>query len=1164
MGKIEQPRLRKVSLNDKYTHDHDTAYMTGIEALVRLPILQRQRDSKRGINTAGFVSGYRGSPLGAVDQAMWSAAEYLKAHHIHFQPGVNEELAATSVWGSQQTNLFAGARFDGVFGMWYGKGPGVDRSMDVIKHANAFGTSRYGGVLAVAGDDHACKSSTLPHQSEHMFMGASVPVLAPANVQEVLDLGIFGWELSRYSGCWVGLKAITENMDSAISADIDSDRIEIIIPEEFELPPDGVHARWPDKPLEQELRLNKYKIYAAREFARVNRLNKVVRDSANARFGIITSGKAYLDVLQALEDMGITEAIGAEIGIRVFKVGMPWPLEPRLTHDFAEGLEEILVVEEKRSIIEDQLTSQLYNYPVGSRPRVVGEFDEQGRDLLPNVGELTPAMIALVIADRIRRFFSSDLLEERVRWIVEKERSLASPYQTIERVPHFCSGCPHNTSTKVPQGSHALGGIGCHYMATWMPDRATHTFTQMGGEGATWIGQAPFTDTPHVFQNLGDGTYFHSGVLAIRAAVAAGVNITYKILYNDAVAMTGGQPVDGSLTIDALIHQLRGEGVKRIALVTDTPDAFRGQFNQIPGFSLTHRNDYESLMLELREVTGTSVIVYQQTCAAEKRRRRKKGKIQHANRRVFINASVCEGCGDCSAESNCLSVLPKPTPLGRKREIDQSACNHDYSCLKGFCPSFVSVIGGELRKPERAPSAEPLFDPLPDPDLPPLDQPWNTVVAGVGGTGVLTITSLIAMAAHIEGKGCATLNQTGLAQKFGAVVSHVRVANAQSDIKAVRIPAGEADLLIGCDLVVSTGYEAMGKVSHGRTHAVINDNEQPTAAFVQDPDALFPAEGMRNKVSAEVGEHLEFVHASEIALALTGDAIGTNLFLLGYAWQHGWVPVTQEALERAIELNAVAVEFNKSAFLLGRRFAHQPQRVESLLPKGASDTDTELTLDALLDDRFQRLAAYQSAGYAQRYRDHVERVRGVDRDANADESLTHAVAKQLFKLMAYKDEYEVARLYSDGAFKAALEAQFTGNYSLRFHLAPPLLSKVNAETGKVTKREFGMWVMHLFRLLAKLKWMRGTRLDLFALTKERRLEREDLARYETDLEEICAGLSADNYRTAVELAKLPEKLRGYGHIKARNREALLRRRTQLLNEFQGDVQFVEIKARTAA
>lgn len=1164
MGKIERSTLRTVSLNDKYTHDHDTAYMTGIDALVRLPMLQRQRDSKRGLNTAGFVSGYRGSPLGALDQAMWRATEYLKADHIHFQAGVNEDLAATSVWGSQQTDLFSGARFDGVFGMWYGKGPGVDRSMDVIKHANAFGTSRYGGVLAVAGDDHACKSSTLPHQSEHMFIGASVPVLAPANVQEVLDLGIFGWELSRYSGCWVGLKAITENMDSAISADIDSDRIDIIIPEDFELPPDGVHARWPDKPMEQELRLNKYKIYAAREFARVNRLNKVVRDSDNARFGIITSGKAYLDVLQALEDMGITEAIGAAIGIRVFKVGMPWPLEPRLTHDFAEGLEEILVVEEKRSIIEDQLTSQLYNYPVGSRPRVVGEFDETGRDLLPNVGELTPAMIALVIADRIRRFFSSELLEERIQWIVEKEKSLATPYQTIERIPHFCSGCPHNISTKVPSGSHSMGGIGCHYMATWMPDRATHTFTQMGGEGATWIGQAPFTETQHVFQNLGDGTYFHSGILAIRAAVAAAVNITYKILYNDAVAMTGGQPVDGSLTVDDLIHQLRGEGVRRIALVSDTPEDWQGQFSAIPGFSLSHRDDYDELMLELREFHGTSVIVYQQTCAAEKRRRRKTGKMRHADRRVFINEDVCEGCGDCSVESNCLSVLPKPTALGRKREIDQSACNHDFSCLRGFCPSFVSVIGGELRKPEQTQSIEPLFDPLPQPNLPTLDQPWNTVAAGIGGTGVLTITSLIAMAAHIEGKGCATLNQTGLAQKFGAVVSHVRVAKAQADIKAVRIPAGEADLLIGCDLVVSTGYEAMGKASHGRTHAVINDNEQPTAAFVQDPDAHFPTQGMRQKVIAEVGEKLEFVHASDIALKLTGDAIGTNLFLLGVAWQRGWVPVSEAALEQAIELNGVAIEFNKRAFLLGRRFAHQPKVVESMLPRDTSKTGADLTLDQVIEDRFHRLVAYQSVSYAQRYREEIEKIRRIDRKPEAEDSLTQVVARQLFKLMAYKDEYEVARLYSDGAFRAKLDAQFTGNYSLKFHLAPPLLSKINSKTCKVVKREFGMWVIYLFRILAKLKWVRGTVLDIFALTLERRLEQEDLACYRMDLAEICNGLSPENYDAAVEVAKIPEKLRGYGHIKARNRKTLFCRRSQLLDEFRGNIQFVEINEKKAA
>jgi indolepyruvate ferredoxin oxidoreductase len=1165
MGHFEKPPLRDVSLDDKYTHDKARAYMTGIEALVRLPMLQHQRDQARGLNTAGFVSGYRGSPLGGVDQAMWKAKKFLEPHNIHFQPGLNEDLAATAVWGSQQTNLFEGARYDGVFGMWYGKGPGVDRSMDVIKHANAFGTSKYGGVLAVAGDDHACKSSTLPHQSEHMFIGASVPVLAPANVQEVLDLGIYGWELSRYSGCWVALKAITENMDSAISADIDAERLEIVIPEDFELPTDGVHARWPDKPLEQELRLNKYKIYAARAFARANRLNRIVIDSPNPRFGIITSGKAYLDVLQALEDMGIDEAAAAEIGIRVYKVGMPWPLEPDTTHEFAEGLEEILVVEEKRSIIEDQLTSQLYNYPVGSRPKVVGEFDEDGRDLLPNLGELTPAMIALAIASRIKRFFSSELLEQRIRWIEEKERSLAQPYDTIERVPHFCSGCPHNTSTKVPEGSHAFGGIGCHYMATWMPDRETHTFTQMGGEGATWIGQAPFTDTQHVFQNLGDGTYFHSGVLAIRAAVAAGVNITYKILYNDAVAMTGGQPIDGQLSVDDLVHQLHGEGVRRIALVSDYPEAYTGKFSDIPGYSLTHRDDYDALMRELREFKGTSVIVYQQTCAAEKRRRRKKGKMADPDRRVFINDAVCEGCGDCSVESNCLSVLPKATPLGRKREIDQSACNKDYSCLKGFCPSFVSVIGGKVRKPESVTGeAQPMFDPLPEPQLPALDRPWNTVVAGVGGTGVLTITALVAMAAHIEGKGCATLNQTGLAQKFGSVVSHVRVAASQDDIKAVRIPAGEADLLIGCDLVVTTGYEAMGKSAHGRTHAIVNDNEQPTAAFILDPDAKFPAKSMHQKVRDQVGDNLVFVHATRIATKLTGDAIGTNLFLLGYAWQMGWVPVSREALERAIELNGVAIDFNKRAFLLGRRYAVQPERVESMLPENKTVEVVEPTLDELIEDRRQRLVDYQNEAYAQRYLDRITAIRSKDPAPDSDNSLTLAVAKQLFKLMAYKDEYEVARLHSDKAFREKLEAQFEGDFELRFHLAPPIISKPDPETGKMKKREFGPWMMQAFQLLAKFKWLRGTRFDVFALTKERKLERADLSQYERDIDTILNGMTRDNYDIAVQLADLPGKLRGYGHVKARNRAELNARRDELLRAFRGEVQYFEVGAKRAA
>lgn len=1154
MGTDNSKAIRKVSLDDKYALDKARAYMTGIEALVRLPMLQHQRDQRAGLNTAAFISGYRGSPLGGVDQALWKARPWLAQHNVHFQPGVNEDLAATAVWGSQQTNLFGGAKYDGVFGMWYGKGPGVDRSMDVIKHANAFGTSRHGGVLAVAGDDHACKSSTLPHQSEHMFIGASVPVLSPANVQEVLDLGIFGWELSRYSGCWVALKAITENMDSAISADIDPDRIEIVIPEEFQLPPDGVHGRWPDKPLEQELRLNKYKIYAAREFARVNGLNRIVVDCPNPRFGIITSGKAYLDVMQALEDMGIDDAVAAEIGLRVYKVGMPWPLEPRTTHDFAEGLEEILVVEEKRSIIEDQLTGQLYNYPVAARPRVFGEFDEEGRDLLPNLGELTPAMVALAIASRIRRFYQSETMERRIGWIEQKEASLAQPRETIERVPHFCSGCPHNTSTRVPEGSHAFGGIGCHYMATWMPDRETHTFTQMGGEGATWIGQAPFTNTRHVFQNLGDGTYFHSGLLAIRAAVASGVSITYKVLYNDAVAMTGGQPLDGTLTVADLVRQVSAERVQRIALVSDYPEAWRGQFHDVTGYSLHHRDEMDALQRELREYEGTSVIVFVQTCAAEKRRRRKKGSLEEPAKRLFINDAVCEGCGDCSIKSNCLSVIPMETELGRKRQIDQSSCNKDYSCANGFCPSFVSVIGGKLRKPDGAAgNVDTLFGPLPEPVLPALDRPWNTVVTGVGGTGVLTITALVAMAAHIEGKGCATMNQTGLAQKFGAVVSHVRVSANQEDIKAVRIPAGEADLLLGCDLVVTSTYEALGKVAQGRTHAVVNDAEVPTSAFILDPDARFPTAAMKSKVSDEAGEAATFfIDSSRIATQLLGDSIGSNLFLLGYAWQQGLVPISAAALAEAIELNGVAVEFNKEAFLWGRRCAHQPERVLALVEEVAPQAPVRLqSFEDIVEDRSARLADYQNAAYADQYRQQVERVRAADPRADEANSISLAVARNLFKLMAIKDEYEVARLYSDGEFLRKLERQFEGDYELRFNMAPPLFSKRDPNTGHLIKQEFGPWMLRAFGLLARLRFLRGSVLDVFGRSAERRRERADLEEYLALLDQLLPGLDDDNYPVALELVSLAAKLRGFGHVKDRNRELLALRRDELLREFHG-------------
>jgi indolepyruvate ferredoxin oxidoreductase len=1136
--------------------------MTGIEALVRLPMLQHQRDQQRGLNTAAFISGYRGSPLGTVDLAMWKARPWLEKHNVFFHPGVNEDLAATSVWGSQQTNLFEGAKYDGVFGMWYGKGPGVDRSMDVIKHANAFGTSKYGGVLAVAGDDHACKSSTLPHQSEHMFIGASVPVLCPANVQEVLDLGIYGWELSRYSGCWVGMKAITENMDSAISADIDPNRIQIVLPEDFEMPEGGVHGRWPDKPLEQELRLNKYKIYAARAFARANRLNRIVVDSPRPRFGIATSGKSYLDVMQALDDMGITEAVAAEIGLRVYKIGMSWPLEPETTHEFAEGLEEILVVEEKRSVIEDQLMGQLYNYPVEARPRVFGEFDETGADLLPNVSELTPAMIALVIAKRIGRFYQSETMDNRVKWIQEKEASLAIPRESIERVPHFCSGCPHNTSTKVPEGSHALGGIGCHYMATWMPDRATFTFSQMGGEGAAWIGQSHFTETKHVFQNLGDGTYFHSGLLAIRAAVASRVNITYKILYNDAVAMTGGQPIDGHLSVEDLIYQVSAERVRRIALVSDKPDFWRGQFGSIPGYSLHHRDEMDALQRELREYEGTSVIVYEQTCAAEKRRRRKKGLMEDPAKRLFINDAVCEGCGDCSIKSNCLSVLPKETELGRKRKIDQNACNKDYSCAKGFCPSFVTVVGGTLRKPSVAAGAKNIeFAPLPQPILPSLQRPWNIVVTGIGGTGVLTITALVAMAAHIEGKGCATLNQTGLAQKFGAVVSHVRVSGQQEDILAVRIPAGEADLLLGCDMVVTSSYDSLGKVAQGRTHTVVNEQEVPTSAFILDPDAKFPTAAMKEKIIAEVGEAgCHFINSTAIATRLLGDSIASNLFLLGFAWQRGLVPVSSAALEQAIELNGVAIDFNKQAFLWGRRCADQPEKVMKLVDLKNEEAKSTPTLDEIIADRVQRLTAYQNKRYAKLYEKRMEQLSAQDPRAAEESSISKAAARSLYKLMAYKDEYEVARLYTNGEFQRKIAQQFEGDYQLRFNMAPPLFSKRDPVTGHLLKSEFGSWMMSAFKMLARLKFLRGTALDVFSYSEERKQERADIAQYETLLDTVMDGLGESNYQLALELSSMPEKLRGYGHVKDRNREKLEIQKDALLARFKGDdtVQAVKI------
>src|SRR5688572_4837861 len=835
---------RPVSLEDKYTLPSGRIYLSGVQALVRLAMVQRSRDLAAGLNTAGFISGYRGSPLGGFDQSLWKARKHLKDHHIHFTPGVNEELAVTAVWGSQQVGLFEGARYDGVFAMWYGKGPGVDRAGDAMKHANAAGSSKHGGVLMLAGDDHACKSSTLPHQSEHAFDAAMIPVLYPTGVQEIIELGLHGFAMSRYSGCYVAFKVVSETVDASASITLDPDSPRIVLPTDFQIPADGVNIRWPDAPMAQELRLQQHKVYAALAYARANRPNPVTIDSTRPRLGIIAAGKSYLDVLQALEDLGIDNKVASEIGIRLYRVAMPWPLEPNGVREFAQGLEEILVVEEKRQLIEYQLKEQLYNWRDDVRPRVIGKYDEHGEWeversewLLPAAGELTPAMVARVIARRIAKFHTSPIIEARLKFIEAKETELARPRDKVARIPYFCSGCPHNTSTRVPEGSKALAGIGCHYMAIWIRPEETMTFTQMGGEGVPWVGVSPFSETKHVFANLGDGTYFHSGSLAIRQAAASGVNITYKILFNDAVAMTGGQPVDGQLNVPMITRQVLSEGARRVVVMTDEPEKYATVSDLAAGTTVHHREDLDAVQRELREVKGVSVLVYDQTCAAEKRRRRKRGTFPDPQKRVVINELVCEGCGDCSVKSNCLSVVPVETEFGRKRAIDQSSCNKDYSCTNGFCPSFVTVEGGTLRKrvtpasgkgsPGQAPSGAQ-FPALPEPSLPSLDKPYGILVTGVGGTGVVTIGALLGMAAHLEGKGGAVLDMTGLAQKGGSVYSHIRIAPKPEDIHAVRIAAGDARLVIGCDMIVAASDEAIAKMRAGHTRAVVNADVAPT------------------------------------------------------------------------------------------------------------------------------------------------------------------------------------------------------------------------------------------------------------------------------------------------------------------------------------------------
>ncbi len=1190
---VTRRALESITLDDKYTLERGRAFMSGVQALVRLPMLQRQRDAKHGLNTAGFISGYRGSPLGTYDQSLWAAKKHLEAQHIVFQPGVNEELAATAVWGTQQLDLYPQTKkYDGVFGIWYGKGPGVDRCSDVFKHANMAGTAQHGGVIAIAGDDHISKSSTAAHQSDHIFKACGTPVFFPSNVQDILDMGLHAFAMSRFSGLWSGMKTIQEVVESSASIAVDPDRVNIVLPEDFQMPPGGLHIRWPDAPLEQEARLMDYKWYAALAYVRANKLNYNVVQGASDRFGLIASGKAYNDMRQALVDLGLDDAVCRQLGIRVHKVNVVWPLEASITRDFAQGLQEILVVEEKRQVIEYQLKEELYNWRPDVRPNVLGKFDEQPGDdsggewsmpnpsqnwLLRPKADLTPAIIAQAIAKRLKKLgVPADIearMEQRLAVIAARERALAElPAGGNDRTPWFCSGCPHNTSTRVPEGSRAVAGIGCHYMTTWMPDRNTSTFTQMGGEGVTWVGQSPFTQEAHVFANLGDGTYFHSGLLAIRQSIAAGVNITYKILYNDAVAMTGGQTVgerpEGH-SVAQIAHSLRAEGVVKLVVVTDDPSKYHGRthhidanparaqhqelINDLPaGIEVFHRDELDRIQREFRAIPGCTAIIYDQTCATEKRRRRKRGTLATPDKTVVINELVCEGCGDCSVQSNCLSVEPVETPFGRKRHINQNTCNKDYSCVNGFCPSFVTVEGGTLKKPKKEKKGDLSSLPaIPEPQLPRADTAWGIVVGGVGGTGVITIGSLLGMAAHLEGKGVITQDAGGLAQKGGATWSHIQIANRPEAIYTTKVDMAKADLVIGCDPIVAANKASLAVMQNGRTFVALNSHGTPTAAFVHNPDWQFPGGSCEAAIAGAVGPGLVgSFDAEQAAVQLLGDSIYTNPLMLGYAWQKGRVPLTRAALMRAMELNGVQVANNQAAFEWGRRCAHNLAEVEALYRTAQVIQFVKKTgLQELVAQREQFLTGYQNAAYAAQYRSFVDQVQAAEGRLGSSTRLTEAVARYLFKLMAYKDEYEVARLHTDPAFTAKIADMFDGDYKLVHHLAPPLSADKDAQ-GHLVKKSYQPWIRSAFGVLAKLKGLRGTPLDLFGRTAERQTERALIVEYRDCITQLLQQLTADKLELAVQIARIPEDIRGYGHVKERHLAAARSKWQGLMQQWQ--------------
>ena len=1115
-------RHEAATLDDKYALTQGRVFITGVQALLRIMLDQGRRDALAGRRTAGFISGYRGSPLGGLDQQAVRARKALAAQPVLFKEAINEDLGATAVWGTQQANLFDTALYDGVYAMWYGKAPGVDRTGDVFKHANFAGTWGQGGVLAVAGDDHACKSSTLPSQSEYAFQDCEMPVLAPADVQEVLDYGLLGYAMSRFSGLWVGLIALADTMDSGATIAVGPDRGAFVLPDNVPFPNGGVGIRLKDQPMDKERRLRAYKLPAALAFARANHLDRVVLMSHRPRLGIAAHGQAWADVMEALNAMGLSLAEAGDLGVSLYKVGMPWPLEPTGLRAFAAGLETLMVVEHKRPLLETQVRAALYDLPGHAQPRVIGKVDEHGAPLLSQLGSLSVAEVALAIADRLPPGPHMD----RVYGYLSRVSAAGVAAVTLGadqiRKPFFCSGCPHNTSTRLPEGSRALAGIGCHYMASFS-DPNTDLTSQMGGEGLSWAGASPFTSEKHVFVNLGDGTYNHSGSLAIRGSIAMGSNITYKLLFNDAVAMTGGQAAESGFTVPQITRQLAAEGAARVVIVADDMTRYEGVTDLAAGVVVRPRAELMAVQEELREVPGVTVLIYDQVCASEKRRRRKRGLMAEAPRRVFINPLVCEGCGDCSRASNCVSVAPLDTAFGRKRRIDQSTCNQDYSCVDGFCPSFVTLEGAVKARAKPLPALTADSTPLPDIDA--FEGVRNIVFTGIGGTGVTTTASILAMAAHIDGLAASVVDMTGLAQKGGSVFSHVRIGAAEDTPIGGRVPAASAHVVIACDLLVAAGPDALALYAKDRTMACGNGDLQPTADFVVNRDVRFDAGAMARRL-ASACKRYDGCPAAEIAERRFGDSLYANMIMLGFAWQKGLVPVSSRALYRAITLNGVAAETNLQAFEAGRIAAHDPAG-RAAAPTVA--TPETMPLAELIASRVADLTAYQDAAYAARYRVRVEAVRAAETAFGGD-FLTRAVATNLYKLMAYKDEYEVARLYADGRFAGELGQTFSGG-KVKVWLAPPLLAPKD-RNGKPRKIAFGGWLLtYGFPTLAKLKGLRGGPFDLFGAGEERRTERALITAYEATLDRLCAGLTPDRLPLALRIAAIPADIRGYGHVK---------------------------------